>query len=213
MNLAQIQTQLSLWIEGLCEDAQIQSGRPVVPIMVEWGRMPRKIRTGPYVLAYLGPIVGIGHDEPRYDYNDLTEELEEHMTGVRRMTLRLAFNSDDQRLGYSARQYAEDFRILTQSTTGKDTLHSFINLGLWGTGDLIEADWASSGRMESQVNMDVTLGVRAELMNPGYDGGYIKNVNIEGQSPVVDEACDPVYDELGNPVVAEETITINVVTE
>jgi hypothetical protein len=212
MNLGAIQTSITSWVEGLMLQASLAREGETVAAQIEWGRQPMQYHTEPFILAYAGPIVKLGHDEPIYVYNELTDELEEKMIGVRRLMLRLSFRSFDQRLGWSSRQYAEDFRLLTQSSSSIDTLHSAY-LGLWDTGELVDTDYEWSGRLVSQTDMDVTLGVRAELPNLGYSGSYIKNVNIEGYSYLLTEQGNPIEDELGNPVVDEEALTISVTTE
>ena len=194
MDYSAIQTNITAWVE------QIST------LEVEWGKMPQQMHQGPFILAYAGPVSAIGQDEPNYVYNEVTDDMDEQMLGVRRMIIRLSFRSFDQRLGNSARQYAEDFRILSQSTSSIDTLTDAY-LGLISTGDLVETDYNWSGRAVSQVDMDVTLGVRADVSNTLYDGSYIKNVNVEEQDVVVDESCIPVVDEEGNPIVTETTRT------
>ncbi len=199
MDLGQIQTDLDTWVTTL-------SGLPV-----EWGRQPSKIYTSAFVLAYPGPIVKIGHDFPTYTHDTLTDQLVERMYGNRRMTLRLSFRSFDQRWGTSARHYAEQFRVKTQSTERSTPLMGLACLS--DTGELVENDYEWSGRMVSQVDMDVTLGLWGYELNPTYDAGYIRHANIEGQGHVIDEMGNPVEDESGDPVIVEEVITINVTTE
>jgi hypothetical protein len=160
----------------------------------------------------LATITKQGHDLPQYTYDALTDEYVEQMWGVRRMRVRLTFRSFDQRWGGNAREYAERWRISTQATDSIGALGT-AGLALRETGELINNDVLWANRLMSQVETDVTFGLWGYERRTRAETGYIKNVNIEGQAPVVDEACDQVYDEAGDPVVAEETITINVVTE
>jgi hypothetical protein len=205
MDFATLQDNVTTWVGGLA------TGRDGSAVPVEWGKMPQKVQIQPFILAYLGAIIPRGSDEYTYAYDSLTDELEESMYGVREATFHLSFRNFDQRLGYSARYYAERFRIRTQSTYGKESLPD--PLGLIRTGELIETDYEWSGRLINQVDMDVVLSFWMDLVEPDYGGGYIKSVNIEGQAPIVDEWGNPIMDENGVPVVAEDAITINVVTE
>lgn len=209
MDLATIKTGVEAWLNITAVDV---NGTVPVALPVEFGRLPKKVHTQPFVLVYLGPIGKLGYDFPRYTFDDLTGQYVEEMRGVRRMPLRLSFRSFDQGWGRNARQYAEDFRIRLKKQQSMEALGA-AKLALFDTGDQVMTDYEYSGRLVSQVDMTVTLGLCAYERLATDDVGYIANVNIEGQSPVVDEACDPIYDELGNPVVSEETIEINVVTE
>ena len=191
MNLGENQSALTTWVQDT-------SG-----LSCEWGRLPRRFHTKPFVLAYAGPISSQGHDERTYSYNELTDALEEKMLGVRQLTLRLSFRSPDQRLGFSARQLAEDFRLMVESTPSIAFLNeayvSFIS-----TGDLVETDYEdASKRMMSQVDMDVVLGLRASKQNPNYDGSYIKHVELSSEQYVLDESDNSVVDEDGNHVTTE----------
>jgi len=198
MDFDAIEADLKTWVSGLSE------------IPVEWGRQPHKVHTGPFIMAYIETITPIGHDEPRWAYNDATGKLEESMVGNRRVTLRLSFRTFSQIGSGAARQYAERFRGRTQSSTSVDTVHGFECIGQWGTGDLIESNYRWSGRWVSQADMNVTLGVRSEFFNPDYTGGFIKTVNVEGQNYIVDRFGTPVQDNLGNPLVPSDHIEITV---
>jgi len=200
VNLGQLKTDVTTWLNTVAFDAFGQ------PLPIEFGRNPRNIITKPYVVVYLGPIVKLGHDEPKWRYNETTDELEEVMIGVRRVTLRLSFYSFNQDWGQDAAQYAENFRLLTQSTTSTDIIHGFVNVGFWGTGALVRTDFEWSGRMVSRVDMDVTLGVRAELQDTLYDGSYIKSVNVVGEQTIITEESETVVDEQGETVIGEDSI-------
>lgn len=204
MDFTTLQTNFTSWVEGLATD------RDGLALDVEWGRQPQKIHTKPFILAYLGTIVPIGHDIKKYEYNDLTDELTETMYGVRRATFRLSFRNFDQRLGYSARYFAERFRSRVQSSVGINTLAD--PLGLVSTGELIETDYEWSGRMVNQVEMDVVLNMWFSIPETLYDGGYIRNANITGESPVITEYQNPVETNQEEPVIAEETLEIQVRT-
>ena len=206
MDLGQIQTDLTAWLNLTALDA---SGAPLPVVDIE---EPHKVHTGPSVRVELSTISKAGHDFPQYTYDALSDEYIEQMWGVRKMRVRLTFRSFDQRWAGNARQFAEDWRVNTQATDSIGALGT-AGLALQETGELINNDVLWANRLMSQVETDVTLGLWGYERRTRDDTGYIKNVNIEGQAPVVDEAGDQVYDEDGNPVVAEETLTINVVTE
>ena len=209
MDLSAVATGIETWLGLTAVDV---NGTVPVALPVEFGRLPKKVHTQPFVLAYLGPIGKLGYDFPRYTYNALTDEYVEQMRGVRRLPLRLSFRSFSQEWGKNARQYAEDFRVRLKKQSAMEALGD-AKLALFDTTDLISTDYEYSGRLISQVDLTVYLGLCGYERLATDDTGYIKNVNIEGQAPVVDEYQNPVYDEAGDPVVAEETITINVVTE
>ena len=191
MNLGTIQTALTSWVETF-------SGLPV-----EWGRMPQKLHTGPFVLAYLGPIVKLGHDERIQTYGDDGDNTTVRVVGVRRMTLRLSFRSFDQRLGGSARQYAENFRARAHWTSSFDYLRTS-DLALIDTSDLVEADYEWSGRMVSQVELSTTLGLRASFADPLHDGSYIGTVTEpQAEEIIVDEYGVPVLDINSDNLVPE----------
>lgn len=195
MNLGELKTNVTTWLNTIAFDA---AG---APLPVVFGLEPRKIYTKPLVAVYLGPIVSIGHDEPHWRFNDITQELEEVMIGVRRVTIRLQFISFNQDWGQDAAQYAENFRLLTQSSTSTDIIQGFVNVGLWGTGQLIRTDFEWSGKMVPRVELDVTLGVRAELQNTDYSGSFLQTVDLEGQSYVLDRWGKAIADAAGNPIV------------
>jgi hypothetical protein len=190
MDLASVYTALTTWIETYSS------------LQCEWGRMPSKIRTTPFVLAYIGAITKQGHDEHVFEYDFDTDSTTETVLGCRQLILRLSFRSDDQRLGYSARQYAETFRVALHATTAMDFL-SENYLAFVDSGELVETDYVFSGRMMSQVDMDVTLALRAEFVNDNHDGSYIRYVNIDTQEYVVDEDEVPVDN------VADEYVTVD----
>jgi hypothetical protein len=199
MDLAAVQTALTSWIETF-------SG-----LQVEWGRQPTKWRPADtaYVLAFPETISPVGWDEPTYSYDDLTDSLNETMVGLRTMVLRLSFRSSDQRMGSAARQAAENFRILIHSQASVDTLND-ANIGFISAATLQDTDYEWSGRMVSQVDMELSLHIRARLLNPQADGSYIRSVTIGEQDYVVTEAGELVIDQDGNPVVTEDTDTFTV---
>jgi hypothetical protein len=183
-----------------------------VALPVEYGRRPKKVHTSPFVLVYLGPIGKVGWDIPRYTFDELTDEYVEQMYGVRRMPVRFSFRAFSQDWGLNARQFAEDFRIRLKKDPSIAALGT-TGLALVDSTDLIETDYEYSGRLISQVDLTVVFRLWAFERNATYDAGYIKSVNIEGQSQVIDEWNKPVFDEDGNPVIVEEVMTINVTTE
>jgi hypothetical protein len=200
VNLGQLKTDVTTWLNAIAFDVLGQ------PLPVEFGRMPRTIITKPYIVVYLAAVVPIGHDQPKWRENAITGALEEVMLGIRRVTLRLQFIAFNQEWGQDGAQYAEQFRGLVQSTTSKNTIHNFLNVGNWGTGPLTNIDFEWSGRMVSRVEMDVTLGVVSEVMNTDYDGSYIKSVNVVGEQTIITEQSDTVVDEQGETVIGEDSI-------
>lgn len=191
MDLGAVQTALTSWVEDY-------SG-----VQCEWGRMPQQMYTQPYALAYLGAIEKAGHDERIQTYDAVADTTSVQVTGVRRLTLRISFRSADQRLGFSARQYAETFRVALHSQSSWDDLNA-ANLAYIDSGELVDSDYTWSGRQVSQTDMDIFLGLRASTTDPNHDGSYIQNVNAASQQYVVDEDGNPVVDEDGNYVVTEE---------
>jgi hypothetical protein len=199
MDLSSVETTLVTWIE------QASS------LEVEWGKQPMKVHMGPFILAYAGAITKIGHDERIQTYDANTDSTSVRVVGVRRLPLRLSFRSFDQRLGDSARQFAEEFRALAHSDTCLQTLAT-AEIALVDTGELVESDYEWSGRTVSQVDLTVVLSLRASFSDALHDGSYIKHVNAEQDEYVVDENCDVVVDEDGNPVTSETIRTINITT-
>ena len=112
--------------------------------------------------------------------------------------------SFDQRLGGSARQYAEEFRLLIQSSDSTDFLAANF-IGFVDTDELVETDYEWSGRLVNQVDMTVTLQLHLDSLNPQYSGDFIQTVEITELNSVIDELGNQVVDELGNPVVADST--------
>lgn len=190
MNLGTIQTVLTAWVEASSA------------LECEWGKLPQKIHMGGLVLAYLGAITKQGHDERISTYDFDTDSTSVQVVGVRQLELRLSFRSFDQRLGNSARQYAEDFRVAMHSESSLQTLAT-AEMGLIDTSELIETDYEWSGRVVSQVDMTVILGVRAFTTDAAHDGSYIKFVNIDTQEYVVDEDETPVVDVSGDFVTVD----------
>ena len=209
MDLATLSTGINNWLAVTAVDV---NGSVPVPLPVQFGRLPKKVLLEPFVLAYLGPIGKLGYDFPRYTYNDLTDEYVEQMRGVRRMPLRLSFRAFSQEWGQNARQYAEDFRIRLRKQSAMEALGAAA-LALFDTSDLVETDYEFSGRLVSQVDLTVTLGLCGYERLATDDTGYIRHVNMEAESIVIDEYGVPVYDQDGNPVVEEETTAISVTAD
>lgn len=181
MNLTTVQTALTAWIE---EASTLQC---------EWGRQPQKMHVGPFILAYAGAMTKLGHDERIQTYDGAGPDTTSvRVVGVRHLPLRLSFISFDQRLGNSARQYAEEFRTLIHATTSFETLQT-AELGLVDTGELVETDYEWSGRMVSSVDLTVTISLRADFADPNHDGSYIGTVNYTGE---VDTEYDGTFDGL-----------------
>lgn len=206
MDLGAVQTGIESWLNVTAVDA---NQAPPVPLPVEFGRQPARVQTKPFVLVYPGPIVKLGHDFPTYVYDYLTDEYVETMYGARRLTLRLSFRSFKQDWGQNARQYAEDWRIRTQKESSINALGNAL-LSLWGTGELVDTDYEWSGRLVSQVDTDVTLGLWAYERRASDDVGYIRTVEIEGQSIITDEYGTPLVDGTGKILVAEDVLSITV---
>jgi hypothetical protein len=208
MDLATIKTGIESWLNITAVDVDDSD----TPLPVQFARAPKVIYTRPHVKVELGPIQTRGWDIPRYTYNALTDEYVEQMRGLRRLPLRVKFVAFDQEWGKNARQYAEDFRVRLRKQSSIEALRDAL-LAFQESTDLVDSDATLSGRLVSMVDLTVYLGLCGYERNPSDDVGYIKNVNIEGQGQVIDEMSQPIDDESGNPVVVEDTITINVVTE
>ena len=185
-----LQTNLTAWVELLSS------------LEVEWGRQPQKIHAGPFILAYAGEITSLGHDERIYTFDSQTDQQVETMIGVRRFPLRLSFRSpSDQRLGGSSRQYAEEFRLMSQSTNSIEFLQTN-DIGLVDIGPLIDTDYTWSGRRVSQVDVTVNLALRLNSANTIYSGDYINTVNITPQRVIITNDNDFVVDQNGDYVVS-----------
>lgn len=187
MDLGTVQTTITSWVEAV-------SG-----LQLEWGRQPQKIRTGAFILAYAGAISKTGHDERDQSFNGGTGNTEVRVVGVRTFPLTLSFRSFDQRLGESARQYAEKFRTLAHSNTSFQTLKD-AEIALVDTGALDETDYVWSGRRVSQVDMVVTLALRANFTDPDHDGSFISTVNSSA-------GYDTEYDETYDGLERDDSIT------
>lgn len=209
MDLATLSTALESWLNVTAVDV---NGTVPVPLPVEFGRIPKKVHTKPFVLVYLGPISQYGIDFPRYTYDELTDEYVEQMRGVRRIPVRFSFRSFDQGWGKNARQYAEDFRIRLTKQSAMEALGD-AKLSLQETSDLVETDYEYSGRLISQVDMTVYFGIAAYERLGTDDAGYIRHVNITQQSIVMDEYGKPITDQQGNPVISEDERTIYVTAD
>lgn len=190
MDLGAIETALTAWVEKYAG------------IECEWGRQPQKIHGGPFVLAYLGAINKVGHDERIQSYDFQSDSTTVTVTGVRQLVLRLSFRSFDQRLGFSARQYAENLRVALHGQSSWDELNA-ANLAYQDSGELVDTDYIWSGRQVSQTDMSITFGLRAQTADPNHDGSYIKFVNIDTQEYVVAEDGAPVVDESGQYVTVD----------
>lgn len=190
MDLSAIETVLTSWVETY-------SG-----VECEWGRQPQQAHPGAFVLAYLGAITKHGHDERIQVYDFDTDTTSVTVVGVRRLVLRLSFRAFDQRLGGSARQYAEDFRVGLHAQSSWDQLRD-AELSYIDSGELVDTDYIWSNRMVSQTDMDVVLGLRASTADALHDGSYIKYVNIDTQEYVVDEDDDVVVDVSGDFVTVD----------
>jgi len=208
VDLATIKTGIEAWLAVTA--LNIDDAKSALP--VEFARSPKKIHTKPFVKLRLGPIGTNGYDFPRYAYNDLTDEYVEQMRGVRRLPLHVQFIAFSQEWGKNARQFAEDFRARLKKQASMEALGDAL-LALQSTSDLIDTDYEMSGRLVSQVDMTVFLGLCGYERSPTDDVGYIRHVNMEAESPVFDEYGVQVYDQDGNPVVEEDTTTISVTAD
>lgn len=196
-DLNTVQTALTAWIEAASS------------LQVEWGKEPQKVHMGAFILARAGAMYKLGHDERIQAYPEIGDDTTVRVVGVRHLPLVLSFRSFDQRLGGSARQYAEEFRTLAHSSTSFDTLAT-AELALVDTGALVESDYVWSGRMVSQVDLEVTIALRADFTDPLHDGSYIKNANVSSASYIIGEDGRPVYDEDGNLISSESTLDIEI---
>lgn len=190
MNLTTTQTVLTTWAEQAST------------LELEWGRQPQKVHMGAFILAYAGPMTKLGHDERIQTYGDDGDNTAVRVVGVRHLPVTFSFRSFDQRLGGSARQYAEEFRTLIHTTTAMETLTT-AEIALVDTADLVETDYSWSGRMVSQVDLDVIFALRANFSDPLHDGSYINEVQITSTEYIIDEGEDPITDLDGTIVIVE----------
>lgn len=190
MNLGTVQTALTEWVEGASS------------LEVEWGRMPQQSPEGDFILAYAGPITKKGHDERIQTYGDDGDNTAVRVVGVRHLPVHLSFRAFDQRLGYSARQYAEEFRTSAHAQESFDFLAAS-EMALVDTSDLVDLDYVWSGRVVSQVELTATIALRASFTDNQHDGSYIGTVNFDSEQIIVDEFGLPVLDENGDFLVPE----------
>jgi hypothetical protein len=205
MDLGEIRTDLLTWLAITAVD--VDNGGTALP--VEFGRMPKKVRTSPFVLAYLGPIGKHGWDFPSYVLNEVTGENVEQMRGVRTLPIRLSFRSFSQEWGKNARQFAEDFRNNMHSTESLEALAQ-TKLTLRSSSDQVATDYEMSGKLISQVELTVYFGAAGYQRTPAYDAGYVQTVNFEGQNYLLDQYGNPIEDALGNPVIDLDILEFSV---
>jgi len=196
MDLAALATGIETWLGVTALD--VDGGGTALP--VEFGRLPKKVHTSPFVLVYLGPIGKLGWDISRYTYNSTTGANIEQMHGARRMPVRISFRAFNQGWGKSARQFAEDFRVRHRKPESLETLRD-AGMALWDSTDLIDTDYEYSGRLISQCDMTVYIGVWAYERSAATDAGFLQTVNFEGQSYLLDQHGNPIKDGTGNWVV------------
>lgn len=209
MDLAAVQATVETWLNLTAVDP---SQDPPQPLPVYFARQPHRFQLAPQVLVYPGPILKVGHDFPQYVYDETTEENIEQMYGVRKMIVRLSFRTFDQSWGNSARQFAEDWRIRTESTRSVAAMSNG-GLAIWGTGELVETDYEWSGRMVSQVDVDATLGLWGFERNASTDEGYIETIVVEGERVVIDEYGQGVTENDATIITEENAIDFTVTTD
>lgn len=201
MDLGVVQSGIESWLNLTAVDA---NQTPPVPLPVEFGRSPSKIHTDPFVLCYRGPILKVGHDVPQYTYDEITDEYIQQMWGVREMVVRFSFRAFNQDWDKAARQYAEDWRIRTESDRSILELGDQTGLAIIETGELIDLDYEWSGRLVSQVEASTRFRLWGFERQADTDAGYIKSVHIVGQTAVISEQNEQVLDEQGAVVITED---------
>jgi hypothetical protein len=190
MDLGATEIALTTWVET-------HSG-----LELEWGLQPQKLHTGPFVLAYLGPITKVGHDERIQSYNVGDDSTSVRVVGVRRFPLRLSFRAFDQSLGGSARSYAETFRARAHEQESFDFLRTS-EISFNDTSNLVDVDYEWSNRLVSQTELTVYLELRSDVTDELHDGSYIGTVNAEPVPYIVDEEGTPVIDNDGDFLTQE----------
>ena len=197
MDLGVVQTGIESWLNLTALD--LDNGG--APLPVEFGRAPSKVHTQPFVLVYRGPILKIGHDIPKYTWDEVTDKYIQQMWGVREMVVRFSFRAFNQDWDKAARQYAEDWRIRAESDRSIFELGDSAFLSLIETGELVDLDYEWSGRLVSQVEASCRFRLWGYERSASVDQGYIWNVNMEAQNHIVDQWGNPVYDSFNNPVI------------
>jgi hypothetical protein len=134
------------------------------------------------------------------------------MYGARRVPLRLSFRAFSQTALLGARQFAEDFRSNLYGAESQAALEA-AKISLFDASDLVDTDYQFSGRLVSQVDMTLNLGVWGFQRNASFDAGYIKRVTLTGEGYVLDEEGNLVRDENGDAVVHNETLEIDITAD
>lgn len=180
--LTTLQAALEAWVETL------------TGLTLHWLTGPPKALPFPHVEGQVLSIVGKGHDEEVWTYDADLDQNDLSMRGLRTLVVQLNFRSRSQALASSARFYAEQFRTRTRRPSSQDTL-SAANLNLVETRVLADTDYEDrSGRLVSQVSMDLFFELRATEADATWGGQYIKKVTITSTEYVIDEDGTPIVD-------------------
>lgn len=117
-------------------------------------------------------------DERRLKYDAGEDVIKETVQGLRELTVQVTIESHSQKLGDSAKAFAEVIRARLWSTTIRDTLYADGEVSLVSVGDVLPAPYLDrDDRMRSVAIFE--LGLRGST---AYSGGDLDPVERMGIS-------------------------------
>lgn len=202
MNLGEIQTALTTWTETYLD------------LKTDWELQAESAyyRLEARALLSITSSSKVFVDEPLWVYNELTDENEAFMTGIRNLTFTITVRNNDQRQEFTARQYLETFRTRTLSPSSIAFLSENC-LALVETLPLVNLDYRRDDRRESQTSMDILFQLRSTEQDEQFGGEYIKTVDIDFERYVQAEDGTFVRDEDGNLITTDATDFIEVTSD
>lgn len=167
MDLDYIQTHVTSWFTEM------------TGLEVQWEEEPEYVYPGPFAILNVGPIIQIGHNGWRHDWNAETEELEIRQFGVRHFTVYCRVRTYDQRQAFSARQALESLR-LSYTSPKSQALLSEARLAVVRPEALQNQDYTFDNRRISQHTLDIVFAIHAIEALSGHDGTTIRRVTGSG---------------------------------
>lgn len=146
-----------------------------------WRDQPEEYRPDDYVLLSLGAMQRIGQDGIRYVHDPerpAGEDMVPTVVGQREFSLTVEVHAWSQELDQTAENPLMRLELALQLPSFQQ-LCLDANLGLIGTGPILQADEVVDERVQSRATMDIRFATSIHLTDSDEGQSYIATADVE----------------------------------
>jgi hypothetical protein len=150
-------------------------------LVTGWEDQPEQYTPEDYIELRVGPMMRVGRDGIRYEYDGdrpVGQEMVPTVIGQREFTLTVIVRAWSQELSQTAEVPLSQLELALQLPSFQQLLLD-LNLGLIGTSQIVQADRVVDDRVQSGAAIDIRFATSIHLQDADEGQGYIATADVE----------------------------------